>query len=115
MQQATKRPKLYLVSTGPKKPNAAAFTTVFGERLQDYREQTIYERIHIARACGVTKDNVRQWETGRAVMPAMHWQTVCEMLYIQPWQLLTGRPRREYPDLPAHLRRKTKIPEADEG
>ena len=110
MQELAKPPKLYIVKTIAKKPNAEAFTVAFGERLQSLREDTIYKRPDVARRCGVKPDTVRQWEDGRAVMPAIHWPIVCEMLYIDPWQLLTGRSRREYPDLPAHLRNPAKKP-----
>ena len=108
MQTVAKFPKLHIVKTRPKRPEMSAFTTAFGERLQSLREDTIYERSDVARECGVKTDTVRQWEVGRAVMPAVYWPIVCEMLYIDPWQLLTGRSRRSYPDLPAHLRNPEK-------
>lgn len=99
-----KTAKLFVVKPAIRKPSKQAFTSRFAKRLKDAREDTIYERADIARACGVTKDTVRQWEDGRAVMPAAYWVTVCEMLYIDPWQLLTGRRRADLPDLPPHLR-----------
>ena len=110
MQIFAENPKLCIVKTMPKKPNAEAFTLAIGERLQSLREDTIYSRSDVARRCGVKPDTVRQWETGRAVMPAIHWATVCDMLYIDPWQLLTGRTRREYPDMPIRLRNPSKRP-----
>jgi len=100
-----KKTTLYIVKKKPKALDSAAFTLIFGERLQDAREETIYSRKDVADACGVTKDTVRQWEDGRACMPARYMVIVCEMLYIDPWRLLTGRGRRApLRDLPPHLR-----------
>ena len=100
-----KKTTLYIVTTDPKTPDKAAFTAIIGERLEDARGETRYERSDIARACGVDKNTVRMREEGRAVMTAVYWEVVCNMLYIDPWRLLTGRSRRkEVTDLPAHLR-----------
>lgn len=108
MRRVAKKATLYVVSTKQKPPAKSGFTRTFGERLQAAREDTIYERADIARACGVTKDTVRQWETGRAVTPAVYWVTICEMLYVDIWQLLTGRPRGPVSPMPIHLRRANK-------
>ena len=60
----------------------------------------------VANEIGVPKETVRNWERGLAVMPAVYWAPVCEMLYLCPWELLTGSCRRSLmPDLPAHLRK----------
>ncbi len=97
--------RLYLVKTKPKKPAKPGFEKIFGVRLQNARTRTIYKRIDVAKKCDTPEETVRSWERGLAVMPAVYWASVCEMLYIDPWELLTGSSRRSLmPDLPAHLR-----------
>ena len=96
---------LYLVKPKPKKPTKPGFDKIFGVRFQNARTRTLYYRIDIAKKCDIPEETVRNWERGLAVMPAVYWVTVCEMLYIDPWELLTGSARRSLmPDLPAHLR-----------
>ncbi len=100
--------KLYLVKPKPKKPAKDGFDVIFGERLKVARLRTIYEREDVAKKIGVPYETVRSWERGLAVMPAVYWAAVCEMLYIDPWELLVGASRRTLmPDLPPHLRRQT--------
>ena len=100
-----KKSTLYLVRSEPQTPEKPGFTKIFGQRLYDGRKRTLYSRKAVAKKCGVPKETVRSWERGMAVMPAAYWVVVCEMLYIDPWELLTGSARRSLmPDLPAHLR-----------
>ena len=100
--------KLYLVKTKPKKPAKEGFDAIVGDRLETARKRSIFERIDVANKIGVPKETVRNWERGLAVMPAAYWAPVCEMLYIDPWELLVGASRRTLmPDLPPHLRRQT--------
>ena len=96
---------LYIVKPKPKKPMKSGFEKIFGTRLENARTRTIYKRIDVAKKCKVPYETVRSWERGLAVMPAVYWESVCEMLYIDPWEFLTGSSRRSLmPDLPAHLR-----------
>ena len=100
--------KLYLVNTKPQKPAKEGFDAIVGGRLKNARIRSIYERIDVANEIGVPKETVRNWERGLAVMPAVYWVPICEMLYIDPWELLVGASRRTLmPDLPPHLRRRT--------
>ncbi len=100
--------KLYLVKTKLKKPEKEGFDAIVGGRLKIARIRSIYERIDVANKIGVPKETIRNWERGLAVMPAVYWAPVCEMLYIDPWELLVGASRRTLmPDLPPHLRRQT--------
>ncbi len=107
-----KKFRLYLVKTKPEKserpekPEKPGFDGIFGERLKTARKRTIYKRIEVADEIGVPKETVRNWERGLAVMPAVYWAPVCEMLYLCPWELMTGACRRTLmPDLPVHLRK----------
>ncbi len=38
----------------------------FAERLREYRRDRRWRQVDLARAIGVNKDTVRNWETGRA-------------------------------------------------
>lgn len=109
MRRMAREATLFIVKNEPSVAENQSFTIVFGERLRAFREDTLYSRSDVARVCGITKDNVRQWEDGRAVMPARFWVPVCEMLHIDPWQLLTGRPQPPVPDLPAALRNPNRV------
>ncbi len=98
---------LHIVNTQPNKPSKEGFDAIVGARLKAARIRTIFERIDVANKIGVPKETIRNWERGLAVMPAAYWAPVCEMLYIDPWELLVGASRRSLmPDLPPHLRRQ---------
>ena len=107
LQIVDKTSILHIVNTKLEKPSKDGFDAIVGDRLKTARIRTIFERIDVANKIGVPKETVRNWERGLAVMPAVYWAPVCEMLYIDPWELLVGASRRTLmPDLPSHLRRQ---------
>ena len=72
--------KLYLVKQVLQKPDKEGFDTIVGGRLKNARIRSIYERIDVANKIGVPKETIRNWERGLAVIPAVYWAAVCEML-----------------------------------
>ncbi len=106
-----KKSTLYIVKTEPIAPDKEAFKSVFAARLKDAREDTIFSQGHVGAVIGKSATDYSKYERGLWFLPAAFWEPVCEKLYIDPWQLLTGRPLGKTPSLPAHLRnKKRRIP-----
>ena len=101
-----KTSRLYLVKTDPIPPDKEAFKSIFAARLKDAREDTIYSQGQVGAVIGKSSADYSKYERGLWFLPAAYWEPVCEKLYIDPWQLLTGRPMGKTPSLPARLRNK---------
>lgn len=109
MRNVDKKSILRLVKNVPQRPDKDAFKVAFAKRLKEAREDTIFSQADVAKAIGMSANSYSKYEIGDSVLPAAFWVPVCEKLYIDPWQLLTGRPRHKTPDIPAHLRNPSRL------
>lgn len=108
MHSVDKKSTLYIVKTDPKRPDKDAFKRVFAERLKQAREDTIFSQADVGKAIGMSGNSYSKYEQGDTMLQPAYWAAVCEKLYIDPWQLLTGRPLHKVPSIPAHHRSTAK-------
>ena len=111
MHSVDKFSTLSLVKTTPKKPvrpDKDAFKEIFAQRLFDARDDTIFSQADVGACIDMSGNSYGKYEQADSMLPVAYWVPVCEKLYIDPWQLLTGRPRGVLPEIPPHLRNQQK-------